>query len=181
MVEMIIIIVLGIILIGLLGLVLYTLHLEKLELLQSISILQNQKEERELQEKKRQEYNNFKPYIICTLKDEPIYNEKGKEVGKLPLNTFHTIIFEEGGRGQLFSGEGWIELGDVVKNPVRDMNIPMKVVENSPLKNGPGLGYKTIDEVRANEVVEVIDMFGIWYKIRLSNNIEGYVYHKNLR
>jgi hypothetical protein len=167
--------------IGLIGLSLYQSHVEKLEIMVKFQELLNEKQKKEAQEKKKQAYDNFKPYVICTLEEEKVYNEKREEIGKISVNTFHTIIFEEDGYGQLFSGEGWIKLDNVIKNPVRDMQIPMRMVEDTPLKNGPGLGYKTIAEVKKNENVEVIDMFGIWYKIRMSNNVIGYVYYKNLR
>ena len=36
---------------------------------------------------------------------------------KLEENSFHLIVFEKNGKGKLFSGQGWIDLESVVKNP----------------------------------------------------------------
>ena len=178
-IAIIVILVLG--LCALSAVEIYSLHVQKQEILHLQKELKLKEQERLDREQEKQAFENFVPYLICAINEETIYDDAGAEVGKIEPNTFHTIIFEKEGRGQLFSGEGWIDLNNVVRNPVRNMQAPMRAAMRTPLKNGPGVGYKTLGEVMANEVVEVTDIFGVWYRVKLGNNITGYVYYKNLR
>ena len=112
----------------------------------------------------------FEPFYIYTT--EEIETDTGE---KLKENSFYLIVYEKNGMGKLFSGQGWIDLNKVIKNPdYADLPKPWTLNNEVDVKNGPSKGYYTIFQLKRGAVVEVIDFFGNWAKIKTADGSTGY-------
>jgi len=112
----------------------------------------------------------FEPYYVYL--DKEIETDTGE---KLKENSFHLIVFEKDGKGELFSGQGWIDLENVIKNPTwAGLPKPWTLGEEVELKNGPSKGYHTIKNLKRGTLVQIEDYFGAWARVRVGKEV-GYI------
>lgn len=127
---------------------------------------------KENEEKKEDELAQFtfEPYYVYL--DKEIETDTGE---KLEENSFHLIVFEKNGKGKLFSGQGWIDLESVVKNPTwADLPKPWTLGEEVELKSGPSKGYYTIKKLKRGTLIQIEDYFGAWARVRVGKEV-GYI------
>lgn len=131
-----------------------------------------------IKEKNQEIYDKevFEPYMAMIVKDTDIYSKNKEKTGVvISKNNFQTIIFEKDGLCELLSGAGWIKKDciskDFHKTPVKKI---AKVLQRTSLKNGPSLGYHNITFIEKEQIVEVINTYGAWAKVKFYDS-EGFV------
>ena len=121
--------------------------------------------------KEENERFTFEPYYIYVPAGAEIVSDLGN---KLKEDSFYLIVFEKEEKGELFNGEGWIDLEKVYKNPQPVLPKPITFQKDTEIKSGPSKGYHTISVASRAEIAEIIDYFGNWVKIKMANGDIGY-------
>lgn len=148
-----------------------------------LTSLENTYNKNLVKEKESIEEKYFKPYLALILKNCKVYNDIFEETEEeLTQNTFYTIVFEKNNFGKLLNGQGWVKLEDISSSFTQKIpNYPVKVIENTTLKNGPSLGYEDIASIKIGEVLEANEQYGAWRKVKTKNNKTGFILQSTIK
>ena len=142
---------------------------------QSTSQLTSQIDSYHIRAEEEKKFIVFTPYLARIPKDTEVFDENRQIISTISANSFCTIVFEKDNMCQILAG-GWINKDNVQKDFTRVENkIPARLKEDTMVRNGPSYGYKTIGRLFKGQIVEIKTDYGNWYKISISDNVDGYI------